>query len=118
MGAPDQAEVRSCGGCGKPMRYLGTLPQSGGKPAVIVFRCFGCNKVASDPSSERSTGYVVRTFGCDICAYAHIATLERRIILPGAQSAGMTRLAPRWAHFFSVLRASRETASRALLPRW
>ena len=49
MGESDQAKIRICDGCGKPMIYLGKLPQSHGKPAVMIFRCFSCNRVASEP---------------------------------------------------------------------
>jgi RNase P subunit RPR2 len=45
-------QTRICGGCGKPMSYVGKLPQVRLKPALIVFRCFGCNAVASVPVKE------------------------------------------------------------------
>jgi hypothetical protein len=48
MGESDQAKGRICDGCDKPMIYLGKLPQVGRKPAVFVFRCFGCNRVTSE----------------------------------------------------------------------
>jgi hypothetical protein len=38
MGESDEPKVRICDGCGKP--------------AVIVFRCYGCNAVASEPLKE------------------------------------------------------------------
>jgi recombinational DNA repair protein (RecF pathway) len=50
MGVSNQ--IRICDGCGKPVTYLGKLPTSRGKPAVIVFRCYGCNAVASVPVKE------------------------------------------------------------------
>jgi hypothetical protein len=49
MGESDQARIRMCDGCAEPMTYLGKLPQSHGKPAVMIFRCFRCNKVALEP---------------------------------------------------------------------
>jgi hypothetical protein len=49
MGGSDQARTRICDGCGRPMSYLGKLPQAGRKPAVFVYRCFGCNRVTSEP---------------------------------------------------------------------
>jgi hypothetical protein len=49
MGESDQAKIRICDRCGKPMTSLGKLPQAGRKPAVLVFRCFACHRVASEP---------------------------------------------------------------------
>jgi hypothetical protein len=37
--------IRICKGCGAQMRYLDTLPAVDGKPALQVFRCYGCNNV-------------------------------------------------------------------------
>jgi hypothetical protein len=46
---PLDSEVpsRACE-CGQQMTFLGDLPQAHGKPAVHVFRCYGCNNVASE----------------------------------------------------------------------
>jgi len=52
MGDSNQAQARICDACSKPMTYLGTLPQSRRKPALIVFRCYSCNAVASEPITE------------------------------------------------------------------
>jgi hypothetical protein len=49
MGESDEARTRICDGCGKPISYLGKLPQAGRKPAVFIYRCFGCNRVTSEP---------------------------------------------------------------------
>jgi len=48
MDESDQAKIRICDGCDKPMTYLGKLPKVGRKPAVFVFRCLGCNRVTSE----------------------------------------------------------------------
>jgi hypothetical protein len=34
--------------CGNQMTYLGDLPQSRGKPAIRIFRCYHCNNVVSE----------------------------------------------------------------------
>jgi hypothetical protein len=49
MGESDQAMLQICDGCGAPMTYVGKLPRAGRKPAVLVFRCFACHRVASEP---------------------------------------------------------------------
>jgi hypothetical protein len=35
--------------CGKQMTHLGSLPQSKGKPAIDIFRCYSCDNVISEP---------------------------------------------------------------------
>jgi hypothetical protein len=47
---PSERSPRTCK-CGKEMSHLGDLPQSRGKPAIHVFRCYGCNNVVSEPKS-------------------------------------------------------------------
>ena len=49
---PSKEFARTCKGCCGEMMYLGTLPRSRGKPALPVFRCFTCNNVDSESSSD------------------------------------------------------------------
>jgi hypothetical protein len=39
---------RTCEGCGEQMIHLGNLPSVLAKPALKVFRCYGCNNVVSE----------------------------------------------------------------------
>jgi hypothetical protein len=38
--------------CGRQMTHLGDLPQSRGKPAIRIFRCYGCDNVVSAPKDR------------------------------------------------------------------
>jgi hypothetical protein len=37
-----------CDVCGEEMKHLGDLPNTTSFAAVRIFRCYGCNKVASE----------------------------------------------------------------------
>jgi hypothetical protein len=48
-GPPErETPSRTCE-CGKQMTFLGDLPQSGGKRAIHIFRCYDCGSVDSEP---------------------------------------------------------------------
>lgn len=47
--APSNAGERTCERCGNEMRHLANLTALRVAPAVKVFRCYGCNNVASVP---------------------------------------------------------------------
>jgi hypothetical protein len=39
---------RECENCHAEMQRIGKLPAIGSKPLVKVFRCFRCNRIASE----------------------------------------------------------------------
>jgi hypothetical protein len=45
-----ESPSRTCE-CGNRMMHLGDLPQSRGKPAIHIFRCYDCNNVVSEAVS-------------------------------------------------------------------
>jgi hypothetical protein len=42
-------DTRECDNCHAQMQQLGKLPAIGAKPSIEVFRCYGCNRIASEP---------------------------------------------------------------------
>jgi hypothetical protein len=41
-------DTRECENCHAEMQSVGKLPAIGAKPQIKVFRCFGCNRIASE----------------------------------------------------------------------
>ena len=39
---------RICERCGASMKYVGKLPGSGDRALLIVYRCYNCQRIASD----------------------------------------------------------------------
>jgi hypothetical protein len=45
---PRESPTCKCDVCGEEMKHLGDLPNTTSFAAVRIFRCYGCNKVASE----------------------------------------------------------------------
>jgi hypothetical protein len=46
--AEEVQDTRECENCHAEMQPVGKLPAIGCKPLIKVFRCFGCNRIASE----------------------------------------------------------------------
>jgi hypothetical protein len=47
-GQQDSSPARRCENCDHEMMQLGAFPAIAGRVAVVIFRCYGCNLVASE----------------------------------------------------------------------